>query len=143
MTDNIQIIRNRLAFQAMAALLILWGFGYQTVWQRLTIQIEGTIVSSRDEPVTGAPRYVTYYVVRGTDGNDRAYVAGASDTSLQRHMPVGAHIHKVWGELGYEVDGRWIAFPLGFYGGFLCLAGILLGLAVKNGLRLWKGRQKP
>jgi hypothetical protein len=112
---------------------IIWSFGYQTVWQRLTIQVEGTVISRSDVPETGAPRYATYYVIHGDDGVDRAYVAGATDASLARSLPVGSHIRKEWGELGYETNSRWIAFPTIFYATALAGAGFLLILAG----RLW------
>src|SRR3954462_14918439 len=93
-------------FPAIFASFIIWGFGYQTVWQRLTIEIEGTIVSSRDVPATGASRYATYYVVRNIAGQEQEYVAGATDASLKRSLPVGTHIHKEWGQLGYGIDSQ-------------------------------------
>jgi hypothetical protein len=99
----------------VTALWIFWGFGYQTVWQRFTTQLDGVVVSSRDIPSKGAPRYATEYVVRGEDGRDQAYVAGATDGSLERSLPVGTSIQKKWGELGYEVDGRRVSFPVIFY----------------------------
>jgi hypothetical protein len=93
----------------------IWGFGYETVWQRLTTQVDGTVTSSQDVPATGASRYVTEYIIQGLDGQTQAYLAGPTDASLQRSLPVGTHIHKKRGELGYEVDGRWIAFPMASY----------------------------
>jgi hypothetical protein len=104
---------------------IVWAFGYQTVWQRLNIQLEGTVTSSQDVPATGAPRYATDYVIRGSDGQDRTYVAGPTDGSLERSIPVGARVRKEWGQLGYEVNGRWIAFPVAFYSAILGLAAFL------------------
>jgi hypothetical protein len=109
---------------------IVWGFGYQTVWHRFNIQLEGTVTSSQDVPATGAPRYATYYVIHGSDGQDRTYVAGPTDGSLGRSIPVGARIRKEWGQLGYEVNGRWIAFPVAFYSATLGLAAFLAVAAI-------------
>lgn len=117
---------------------IVWGFGYQTVWQRFTTQLEGTVTSSRDVPETGAPRYATNYVIRGSDGNDQTYVAGPTDGSIERSIPVGAHIRKEWGQLGYEVNGRWIAFPIAFYVATLGVTALLVVAALRS---WWQERQ--
>ena len=98
---------------------MLWAFGVMTVWARLNTELDGTIVSSRDVPFTGAPRYGTDYIIRGTDGRDHVYAAGCTDASLQRSMPVGTHIHKERWSLGYERDSRWISFPTVSYSGML------------------------
>jgi hypothetical protein len=73
------------------------------------------IISSRDIPSKGAPRYATEYVVRGADGQDHRYVAGATDASLDRSIPAGSQIQKKWGQLGYELNGQWQSFPIYFY----------------------------
>jgi hypothetical protein len=97
------------------ALWIFWGFGFETVWTRYATDVEGIVISSRDVPSKGAPRYATEYVVRGADGHDDQYVAGATDASLDRSIPVGSNIQKKWGQLGYELNGRWQSFPLYAY----------------------------
>jgi hypothetical protein len=100
---------------SIGALWILWGFGFQTLWARYTTAVEGTVISSQDVPSKGAPRYTTEYVVRGADGHDYQYVAGATDASLERSIPVGSHVQKKWGQLGYELNGRWESFPVYAY----------------------------
>jgi hypothetical protein len=111
----------------MAALWILWGFGYQTVWERFTTQVDGVVISSRDVPSKGAPRYGTEYVIRGSNGQEQRYDAGATDGSLERSMPVGTRIRKEWGDVGYEANGQWISFPIAFYAAIFGVAsGCLL-----------------
>jgi hypothetical protein len=118
-------------FLVLLALWALWAFGYRTVWQRYNTQVEGVVVSSVDTPATGVPRYATAYVIRGDDGINRFYTAGPSDASLRRSIPVGTRIDKKYGELGYWIGGRWIAFPVMFYSPILFLAlGVLLSAAV-------------
>jgi hypothetical protein len=117
---------------------IFWGFGYQTVWQFLNIDIAGVVITSKDVPSRGAPRYVTEYVVRSSDGQDHAYVAGATDASLPRSMPVGTQIKKERGSLYYERNGEWFSFPFTFYtivltGAFCCFVYALAGT-----LSLWR-----
>jgi len=101
------------------ALWMLWGFGVQTVWVRLNTEVDGVVVSSRDTPFTGAPRYATSYVVHGSDGRDHAYVAGCTDAALSRSMPVGTHIHKARWQLGYERNGQRVNFPTAVYAAIL------------------------
>jgi hypothetical protein len=111
----------------IAALWIFWGFGYDVVWKRFTTQADGVVISSRDVPSKAAPRYATEYVIRGPMGQEQRYVAGATDGSLERSIPVGARIHKEWGELGYEVNGKRVGFPVYAYSALFGLAfGCLL-----------------
>jgi hypothetical protein len=96
-------------------LWILWGFGFETMWARYATDVEGTVISSRDVPSKGAPRYITEYIIRSADGHDHQYVAGPTDASLDRSIPIGSQIQKKWGQLGYEVNGQWHQFPLYAY----------------------------
>jgi hypothetical protein len=107
---------------ALFALWILWGFGFQTLWARYTTELEGVVVSSRDTPSKGAPRYATEYVVRDANGHETHYVAGATDASLDRSVPVGSRIEKRWGQLGYELNGQWRSFPIAFYSAIMGVA---------------------
>ncbi len=109
---------------------LVWAFGFQTVWARYITEVSGTVIEARDVPSSTTPRYATEYVVRGSDGRDRSYVAGATDASLDRSLPVGTRINKVRGQLDYERDGVIIKFPSGFYA--LVSVGVLA-------LVLWVG----
>ena len=88
-------------------------------------------------PSRGAPRYATDYIVRGLDGRDYTYVAGCTDASLQRSMPVGTHIRKERWRLGYEQDGNWVNFPMVFYSVVL---GIALACMFWGILEEWRNR---
>jgi hypothetical protein len=112
------------AIPLIFGLFILWGFGYETVGTRLKTQLEGVVVSSRDIPSTGAPRYATEYTLRGPDGRESVYVAGATDASLPRSMPVGTSLKKQRWHLNYEKNGQRVDdFGVSFY-------GMMLGIAV-------------
>jgi len=112
------------AIPLIFGLFILWGFGYETVGTRLKTQLEGVVVSSRDIPSTGAPRYATEYTLRGPDGRESVYVAGATDASLPRSMPVGTTLKKQRWHLAYEKNGQRVDdFGVSFY-------GMMLGIAV-------------
>jgi len=119
----------------MFALFVLWGFGYETVGTRLKTQLEGVVLSSRDIPSTGAPRYVTEYSLRGTDGRESVYTAGPTDASLPRSMPVGTYLKKQRWRLDYEKNGQRVDdFGVFFYGTVL---GIALACLVWSFL-LWR-----
>jgi hypothetical protein len=120
------------------ALWILWGFGFQTLWKRYTTELEGVVISSRDEPSKGAPRYTTEYIVRDASGRDARYVAGATDASLDRSIAVDSRIEKKWGQLGYELNGQWRSFPVGFYCAVLGAAFFALFWAA---LVQWRSQQ--
>jgi hypothetical protein len=110
----------------LSGLWVLWAFGWQTVFSRLWLELDGTVVASVDVPAKGAPRYGTYYTVRSADGHDTQYVAGATDASLDRSLPVGTKLRKRRWELGYSIDGRWASFPTYFYLPLLCAAVVAL-----------------
>jgi hypothetical protein len=95
----------------ISALWISWSFGYRVVWPRFSTELDGVVTSSQDVPSRG----ITEYVVRDASGTDHRYVAGASDASLERSLPVGTDIRKEWGRLDYEVNGKTIRFPTPFY----------------------------
>ena len=119
-------------------LFILWGFGWETVGRRLWTDVDGVIVTSRDVPSRGAPRYATEYTVQGDDGNKTIFWAGPTDGSLSRSMPVGTRIQKKRWHFNYEQDGNRVGFPYAFYAFFLALA---LGLVV-TGLLLLNTQRK-
>ena len=104
----------------ISALWISWSFGYRVVWQRFRAEVDGVVISSQDVPSRG----VTAYVVRDASGTDHRYVAGASDASLERSLPVGTDIRKEWGSLDYAVNGKTIRFPIYFYS-VVCGAALL------------------
>ena len=117
------------------SLWILYGFGYATLFQRLTTQLEGVILSSHDVHSPNNPRYVTEYVVRCPDGRESTYVAGSSDASLPQSMPVGTTIRKRKWRVDYERDGEDVNdFPTAVY--VLTLGAAIVGLVWS--IRLWR-----
>ena len=77
------------------ALSIVWGFGHETVWQRLALERDGTVIARREIPRGWASHGTgTAYVVRGADDRDQVYVSGGTDASLAGNIPVGAEIEK-------------------------------------------------
>ena len=88
------------------ALWIVWGFGYETVWQRLALERDGTVIARREIPRSWASHgTATAYVVRGADGRDQVYVRGATDASLPGNIPVGGDIEKRKWERSYSLNG--------------------------------------
>jgi len=102
-------------------LFILWGFGWNTVGRRLLTVIDGVIVARRAVPSA------TEYTVRGDDGSEHVFLAGATDASLPGDIPVGTRIRKKLWDLDYEQDGRRESFPWIFYSS---VVGIGLSLVV-------------
>ncbi len=110
--------RRTAIFLIFLGLFIIWGFGWETVGHRLWTNVNGIIITSRDVPSKGAPRYATEYTLKGDDGNETIFWAGPTDGSLARSMPVGTRILKKRWNLDYERDGNRIGFPYGFYAFF-------------------------
>ena len=115
----------------LSALWILWSFGFQTLWVRYPTELEGVVVYSHHTSRT--PRYGTEYVIRDASGHDTHNVAGATDASLDRSIPVGSRIEKKWGQLGYALDGEWQSFPVVFYGAAMGLAVPALSGSARSG----------
>lgn len=110
----------------LIGLFLMWGFGWQTVGRRLWTNVDGVIITSRDVPAKGAPRYATEYTVRGNDSSETVFWAGPTDGSLARSMPVGTRILKKRWHLDYDRDGHHVGFPYVFYAFILSLALVLL-----------------
>ena len=117
-------------------LWILWGFGYESLWARLVTNVEGIVISARDIPSPLAPaRHGTEYVLRAADGRSVTYIAGATDASLARNMPIGTTIKKQRWHLSYERDGQKVEdFSIAFYAVTLSAAVGVLVWAVRLNL---------
>lgn len=114
---------------------IVWGFGYQTLFTRLLTDVEGTVISTRDIPYPLAPaRYGTEYVFKSPEGRTVSYIAGPTDASLPRSMPVGTYIKKRRWHFSYERNGQ----PVDQFGIILYLAF----LAVAVGCLVWAAKLK-
>ena len=95
-------------------------FSSNEILQRALIDVDGRIVSSQ---TTSGNRPSTYYVVRGSDGVDSEYVAGATDSSLPRHLPVETYIKKHKYDLSWQKNQVIVDdFPLYFYMGIYGIA---------------------
>jgi len=120
-------------------LLILWGFGWETIGRRLQTDVDGVIVGSQDVPSTGAPRYATRYTVRGPDGNQKEFWAGPTDGSLPRSMPVGTRIRKRRWHLDYERNGSRVDFTEMYFYDLVLACGV--GITVW-GVVLWRSQRE-
>jgi hypothetical protein len=79
---------------------------------RLLISVDGRIVSSN---TAEGIRPVTAYTIQAPHG-ESSYIAGPTDDSLPRRMPIGTYIRKNKYDLSYSKDGKIINdFPLGFH----------------------------
>jgi hypothetical protein len=115
----------------LAALWIFWGFGYETVWARLTTEVNGVIAAKQEVSTSG--RRGAVYILRGSNGDNHQYVAGATDASLSRDMPVGTTIEKRKWEFSYLRNGvRVNDFPIYAYSAMFGIAFVCL---------LWAGLQ--
>jgi hypothetical protein len=96
---------------AVWSLWMLWVF-LSPVWFRLDTELDGVVTSAQDIPPTRGPRYATRYTLRGADGKEREYIAGATWDSLPRSMPIGTYLKKPKWTMYYDRDGR--RFESGF-----------------------------
>jgi hypothetical protein len=105
--------------------LLIWLFAGSEIYQRATIELNGTIVSATTtcmQPWNN--RCATAYIVKAQDGSRHAYVAGATDKALPRRLAVGTVVVKRKWALSYFLNGRQVDdFPILFYSGLLVLGG--------------------
>jgi hypothetical protein len=120
-------------------LWVLWGFGLNTLGVRLRTEVDGVVISSRDIPETRGPQYSTEYILREPGGQERVYIAGPTDASLPRNLPVGTYLKKHRWRVTYERDGSPIDdFPLFFYE---AMCGAALGCLLWTWL-IWQDRRQ-
>ena len=86
------------------SLWMLW-VALSPVWFRLNTALEGEVISAQDMPPARGPRYATKYILRGPDGREFEYVAGATSDSLPRSMPVGTYLIKPKWTIYYDSNG--------------------------------------
>jgi hypothetical protein len=98
-----------------------------TTFGRLHNEVDGVIMARH---LTTGYRPAAIYSVRDSGGGTHTYVAGATDASLPRDLPIGAHVTKRRWDLGYSVDGqRRDDFPVTFYTIILTIGVCLLWFA--------------
>lgn len=121
------------------AIMIFWSFGVESVGRRLVIELDGVVIARQQIPRTWSKHGTGMtYVVRGADGVDRPYVAGGTDASLPRDIPIGTYLQKRKWELSYFRNGSRIDdFPRLFYSGLggialACLLGATLQLVRRH-----------
>ena len=109
----------------MAAFLLL--FPGIELYGRATIELNGVVVSSDTSCMQPwSNRCATKYVIEAADHSKALYIAGPSDDSLRRRLPVGTELVKEKWKFWYLVNGQRIDdFGLT---GYLCLAGFGLAL---------------
>jgi hypothetical protein len=119
----------------VAAIMIFWTFGYNGLWHRLRLDVEGKVTARRDFPQT---RYThgpqTVYTLQRSDGFIHEYTATQVDPSLPRTIPIGAYITKREWDMSYLLNGERVDdFPIVAYVVFLVIgsacivgAGVLL-----------------
>ena len=97
---------------------------------RLLIDVDGEIVAR--EMTTGY-RPAAIYSINQPGGQTRTYMAGPTDASLPRDLPIGSRLTKRRWELGYTLNNQRVTdFPIMFYGasfgigaGMLCFSIVL------------------
>jgi hypothetical protein len=129
---------------AFVEAVIVW-FSASTVYARLSIDIQGVIVSRTEltEPLHG--NEFTEYYIQQADGAPLVYQAQATDYALSRDMPAGAFVSKLKWRLDYSIGGKEVDdFPKVYYS-VIGLFGLLLA-----GGSIWfsidfmlKTRRKP
>jgi hypothetical protein len=114
----------------VAAIGIFWTFGYNGLWHRLRLDVEGHVTARQDFPQT---RYThgpqTVYSLQRSDGSAFEYTATQVDPSLPRTIPIGAYIAKREWDVSYLLNGERVDdFPIIAY-----VASLVVGLACSIG----------
>ena len=112
-----------ITFALLAFGVLFWIFAGSEIYNRVAVDLDGTIVSSETtcmQPYNN--RCVTVYVIEGANHLLTTYAAGPTDSDLVRRLPFGTKIVKHKWLLGYTVDKTQVNdFPVVFYFGMLAL----------------------
>jgi hypothetical protein len=104
---------------ALASLFCLF-IGFNEIGHRLLIETEGTIISFK---------YINHsptYIILGSNGIEKKYIIGPTDSSLPKNIANGTHIKKDKYKLTWQKNGALVNdFPLTVYLG-ACVLGFLL-----------------
>jgi len=121
----------------LLVIAVIWGipimfFSLSTIYARLSIDIEGEVVSRQVGQYDTPYRWYADYTIRLSDSKIVNYRAENNDPSLSRDIPVGAKVVKKKWSLNYFVNGKEVDdFPRVFYPlvgsiGFLIFSGGLI-----------------
>ena len=104
--------------------LVLGFMGISEPYERLVISVDGRVSSAAAKCIEPQhSRCATEYVVEADSGVKQTYIAGPTDQSLKRYLPVGTTLQKRKWELAYRIDGKEVKdFPIGFYCGCLVMS---------------------
>jgi hypothetical protein len=137
-------IRERLRDLAPGMLIVIalglfWTFGYNGIWQRLQIDLDGKVTARQDYPQT---RYThgpqTVYTLQRSDGSIGEYTATRNDPSLPRTIPIGASVTKKKWELSYLLNGQRVDdFPI-----FAYVAFLVVGVVSLIATSIWLARER-
>jgi hypothetical protein len=113
----------RINYRPLIFVALAWLFAGSEIYKRVSIDLNGTIVSSETSCVQPANnRCATEYIVKSQDGSRHAYIAGTTDQALPRQLPVGTVVDKHKWSLSYAVSGQERRdSPMGFYSVILVL----------------------
>jgi hypothetical protein len=105
-----------------------------TVCDRMSVSVDGTVVSREDLPAAHVPLSYTRYKIRGAHEVLQLYyyVDAGWDGSLPRNLPDGSRIAKKGGDLDYVVDGRRFPFPILLYATIFAVALVFAFLALRR-----------
>lgn len=104
--------------------LMIGFMGVAEPYERLAINVDGRISSVVTECVEPQhSRCATVYVVETPSGVKQTYIAGPTDHSLKRYLPVGTVLQKRRWKLSYQINDQEIEdFPIGFYAGCVVMS---------------------
>ena len=122
----------------LGLVFVLWGImgigccSY-AIWIRSLMAVDGTIIRSvkqcsQDKNNQCSSTYDIYTVRLRQSGEEVQYQGGIEGaTSLQKNLSVGTQIHKIKGQMTYEINGKSIDdFPLPIYLISIALSGASL-----------------
>lgn len=102
------------------------------IYNRASIELQGVITSSNTSCVQPQNnRCSTVYLTQNSTSSTSKYIAGSTDASLQRYLPIGTKIEKLKWQLNYKINEKVVNdFPIGFYGGVLTFCITALGFGI-------------
>lgn len=118
------------------ALLLTAISGYMggsTIYERLSLEVDGTVVSKTTTCLPGGSRCGSVYNLDALAGRQQVDASGAAGASLERNIAIGSQVVKFKSEWGYRVNGTKINdFPFVIYFSLIGISLIFVCVAVST-----------
>ena len=96
---------NYLLFAILLIGAVFTWFSFSTMWDRLSIDVEGVVISRQVGHFDTIYQIYVDYTIQQDDGAIVRYRAKSNDPSLSRDIPIGSQLIKKKWDFNYFING--------------------------------------